>query len=333
MYDDFRLIHLRAPKDSVEKLLDLADSPDILDWHMGADYEGRREITMLVGPAKRQDVLDRLQRAMPKDNKQWRILIQPLEAAIPKPEEPEELVKERVRARRMQSREELYNDITAGLAIDSHFLALVFLSSVVAAIGMLKDNVAVVIGAMVIAPLLGSNLALIFAATLGDKVLIISAVKTAATGAFLSILIGVGIGLIWPVDFESTELMARTHVGADSVALALASGAAAALSVSTGLASTLVGVMVAVALLPPALATGIMLGTGELNLAVSAGLLLAVNLVAVNLAGQAVFLLNGLKPRTWYERKSAAQSIRVSIMVWITALTILSLVIWLRADF
>lgn len=329
MYEDFRLIHLRAPADSVDKLLDLSECPDILDWTMEPKNDGQRVVTMLVGSARRQDVLDRIQRVMPKEGN-WRILIQPLEAAIPKPQGPEDFQEERARAKRIQSREELYNDITSGLTIDSNFLALVILSSIVAAIGMLKDNVSVVIGAMVIAPLLGSNLAFIFAAGLGDRKLIVSAAKTAATGAGLSILIGVAIGLLWPFNPESGELMSRTHVGADSVALALASGAAAALSVSTGIASALVGVMVAVALLPPAMATGIMLGAGEIELALGAALLLTVNLVAVNLAGQSVFLIQGLKPRTWYERKSAAQSVRISIIVWVVALTLLSIAIWLR---
>jgi len=67
--------------------------------------------------------------------------------------------------------------------------------------------------------------------------------------------------------------------------------AAAALSLTTGLSSVLVGVMVAVALLPPAATLGIMLGQGNMSLAIGAGLLLAVNIVSVNLASKIVFLL------------------------------------------
>lgn len=101
----------------------------------------------------------------------------------------------------------------------------------------------------------------------------------------------VGIGIIWPFNITSPEIASRTVVGLDSVALALASGAAAALSLTTGLSSVLVGVMVAVALLPPAVALGLMLGHGHFDLAVGAGLLLAVNLVCVNLSSKVVFLL------------------------------------------
>ena len=94
----------------------------------------------------------------------------------------------------------------------------------------------------------------------------------------------------------SPELAGRTNVGLDSVALALASGAAAALSLTTGLSSVMVGVMVAVALLPPAVTLGLMLGHGEGSLAAGAGLLLAINVVCINLASKVVFFIKGIRP-------------------------------------
>ncbi len=111
------------------------------------------------------------------------------------------------------------------------------------------------------------------------------------------------IGKLWHLNFDSRELLARTDVGLDSVALALASGAAAVLSLSTGLPSVLVGVMVAVALLPPTATMGLMLGAGKYKLAVGAGLLLAVNVVSVNLSAKVTFLVRGIKRRTWLEKQ------------------------------
>jgi len=87
---------------------------------------------------------------------------------------------------------------------------------------------------------------------------------------------------------------------------------------------------VAVALLPPAAAAGLMLGAQQWPLALGAALLLAVNVVCVNLAGQLVFLARGIKPRTWLERVSARQSVRVSVMVWVVSLALLSAVMYLR---
>ena len=129
----------------------------------------------------------------------------------------------------------------------------------VVAIGLLENNVAVVIGAMVIAPLLGPNIALALGAALGDMPLIWKAFKTGSAGIGLALFFSIGIGIWHPMDLDSPELMARTDVGVDSMALALASGAAAVISLTTGLSSVLVGVMVAVALLPPTATLGIML--------------------------------------------------------------------------
>lgn len=112
--------------------------------------------------------------------------------------------------------------------------------------------------------------------------------------------------------------------------LALASGEAAVLSLTTGLSATLVGVMVAVALLPPTATLGLMLASGQPQLAFGAALLLAVNIVCVLLSAMTVFLLKGVKPRTWLERSKARQSLAISISLWATLLLILVAVILTR---
>ena len=124
--------------------------------------------------------------------------------------------------------------------------------------------------------------------------------------------------------------MGRTDVGMDGVALALASGAAAVLSLTSGLSTTLVGVMVAVALLPPTATLGMTLGAGHPSMAAGAALLLAVNVVCVILAAKVVFLAKGVKPRTWYERQKARQSSVVYVVVWGLLLSVLLLIIYLR---
>jgi uncharacterized membrane protein len=127
-------------------------------------------------------------------------------------------------------------------------------------------------------------------------------------------------------------LIARTVVGLDSVALALASGAAAALSLTTGLSSVLVGVMVAVALLPPAATVGLMFGHGETDLAINAALLLAINIVCVNLASKVVFLAKGISPRTWYEKAKAKRAMVIYILMWLVTLAILIAAVFARPE-
>ena len=93
------------------------------------------------------------------------------------------------------------------------------------------------------------------------------AFKTGLAGMGLALILSIFIGILWPLNVESRELLARTYVGLDSAVLALASGAAAVLSLTSGIPSILVGVMVAVALLPPTATLGLMLGAGQTELA------------------------------------------------------------------
>jgi uncharacterized membrane protein len=114
------------------------------------------------------------------------------------------------------------------------------------------------------------------------------------------------------------------------MALALASGAAAALSLTTGLSSVMVGVMVAVALLPPAVTLGLMLGHGDIDLAAGAGLLLAINVVCINLASKVVFFVKGIRPRTWWEKERAQRAMIMYVLAWLLTLILLVLLIYGR---
>jgi len=265
-----------------------------------------------------QSTLDALQKvvsAYPAS----RIIVFPVEATIPLPEAAKP--KTKVTG---TSREALYDKVSKDVVLNSNFLVLVILSTLVAAIGLIENNVAVVIGAMVIAPLLSPNLALGLGAALGDLDLMRKALITNMVGVSLCITLSILIGLIWKFDINSPELLARTDVGMDSLALALASGAAAALSLTTGLSSVLVGVMVAVALLPPAATFGLMLGHGQYQLAIGAVLLLIANVVSVNLATKIVFWVKGISPRVWWQKEKAKRAMRVSILIWFISLVILA---------
>lgn len=93
--------------------------------------------------------------------------------------------------------------------------------------------------------------------------------------------------------------MSRTVVNPAAITLALASGAAGVLAFSRGTSLSLVGVMIAVALVPPLAATGIYAGAGFPAVSASALFLFSVNLVCIIVAGIVMFLLQGLQPRNW----------------------------------
>jgi len=327
-----KIIEIITHPEHIETVKNIGDEQGAIDqWHAGLSEGNERQIMrLLVDDKHRQAIMDELQNLLGR-YETTRIVVLPVEVTLPVIEaDDKEDNKEKEKTTSSATREELYHSISKNAELNNNFLLLVFLSTIVASIGLIENNVAVVIGAMVIAPLLGPNIAFALGATLGDTELIWSSLKTNLAGMGLALLLSLIIGLTLPVDLSSEELISRTYVGIDSVVLALASGAAAVLSLTTGLSSVLVGVMVAVALMPPTATFGLMLGSGQIDLAFGAALLLAVNVVCVNLAAKIVFLARGLKPRTWLEKRKAKQSITAYIVFWFISLLVLLIAIYLR---
>ena len=325
-----RLIEIVADEGHTDTLSGIADQHEVTDSWWGAPAEdGRRSFRMLVDDETRQSVMDALQNVFSSSD-DTRIVVLPVDTVLPRAADEEG-------RSAAVTREELYSQIEKGARIDNNYLLLTLFSTLVAAIGLIEDNVAVVVGAMVIAPLLGPNIALAFGSSLGDGKLVFAALKTGLAGLSLAFLVSFLIGISWPLDIgrgealiASTEILARTDVGLDGVALALVSGAAAVLSLTTGLSSTLVGVMVAVALLPPAATMGMLMGAGHMELAFGAMLLLLVNVVCVIVSAKIVFLAKGVQPRTWYERARARQSVVLHGAIWGLLLLLLLLIVFAR---
>ena len=322
-----KIIEIVAPASEKAAIGRIADSHDVVDWWRTSSFEDERFSTeLVVRPEGQQEVLDDLQGILDRCENA-RIIIRGVQATLPaaQDEQGEEETRRRTAAR---SREELYAEVAGGGAINSTYLLLCGLSAVVAAMGMFEDSAAVVIGAMVIAPLLGPNLALALGTTLGDTDLSRRAVAANAAGLSLSIGLALLMGLVLdPV--TNSQLLDRTNVSYPAMILALASGAAAVLSLTSGAAAGLVGVMVAVALMPPATALGLFVGWAQWDNALSAGLMLAINIAAINLSAKLVFVLKGISPRHWPEKTRARRSVRWSLTFWGVSLLVLAGLIWL----
>jgi len=323
-----RIIEIVVPERDLDKVVRVTRAAEVADvWHLSGAEPGETVVRVLAPTTHCQALIDKFHGIL-MDNKH-RIVLLPTLAVIPPPDEPEEQAPAQPQAN-TAAREELYNSVVEGAQIDSTFVLLIVLSTLVAGIGLVEDNIAVVIGAMVIAPLLGPSLAFAFGVALGDHALMGRALRANAFGLILAVGVAALAGFALPINLNSHELLARTTVSYDSVAIALASGAAAVLSLVSGLSSVLVGVMVAVALLPPAATLGMMLGSGQYSHAAGAGLLLAVNVVCINLAAKLMFRFRGVRPRTWLEQSKARQSLIISTLFWVTSLALLVVAIYLR---
>lgn len=302
-------IHLArdAACDTVIRAIKAADPIDYAV--METEQKDRCLISVFMREGTNQVLMDNLQTALEGRN-DWRITVLPIEATAPKLEE----AKGDKAARASQAtREELFSDVSDGARLTSNFLIMVVLSTIVAAIGLNSNGIAAVIGAMVIAPLLGPILGFSMGAALGDFDLLKRGGTTLAIGIGTALATAYAISFLLPLNLESHELMSRAEVRVDGLALAMAAGSAAALSLTQGKGGALVGVMVAAALLPPGAALGLFAGGGEYGLALRAALLLALNVASLVLSALIVFRLCKIRPRKWIEQKNATRA------VWLNA--------------
>jgi uncharacterized hydrophobic protein (TIGR00341 family) len=259
---------------------------------------------------------------------EFRVMLLPVEATLPRPEEPEPTEAEEEKSPERISREEIFASVSEGANVTNVFMFQVVLATVVAAVGLIRNDTAILIGAMVIAPLLGPNMALCLATTLGDLDLVRKSLSANAIGLAIGLVSAIVIGLLFPISATQEAIAARTHVSPSDIILALASGCAGVLAFTTGASSALIGVMVAVALLPPTAVFGILLAAGELEAASGALMLVATNVICVNLAGTLTFFVQGLQPQSWWEAKRAKTATRIATATWAVLLTILATLIY-----
>ena len=296
------------------------------------EYEvGQLHTKLLMQAEHTERLLDRLE-ARFTFQEPFRIVIVPVSATIPRMEEPDasaEPGKEKESKFRWArvSRQELYHNIRESSQLSGLFIIMVVLSSIVAAIGLMRGNAAVVIGAMVIAPLLGPNVALSLAATLGDLELAGNARRANLVGILLPLLLAALLGAVFPSMQAGPELLSRTQVNLSDIILALAAGCVATLSFTMAMSNALIGVMVAVALLPPLVSCGLLAGAGQWRMATEAGLLFLTNLICVNLAGVFTFLMQGVRPLWFWERDKARRYARRALAVWLILLVLLAVLI------
>ncbi len=225
------------------------------------------------------------------------------------------------------------NDVLAELELASSpgfdYFLLVVLSCSIATFGLLTDSAAVIIGAMLVAPLMSPILGLSLASVAGEQHMFRHAVLALIEGVLLAIILSMLFGWVaqaLPFDILVElpgEILARTRPSPFDLGIALAGGAAAAYALAQPrLSAALPGVAIATALMPPVCTIGIGISLGNLNVALGAGLLFFTNLAAISFAGILVFAALGSRPirmqSTWH---SIPRSLFVSAgMVLLTAI-------------
>lgn len=310
-------IHIR--KDDAELVERVVKAFEPVDWSVLLTQQKDRVLVRVVLRAGRsQQLIDAIQEAL-EQSSHWRVTVLHIESALPQPDALEE---EEAQRNMQVMREELFDDVQRDAALTYDFIIMVTLSTIVAAVGLNVDSIAAVIGAMVIAPLLSPILGFSLGAGLGNLGLIRQSGVTLIAGIATALAVAFLVSLVIPTNTESRELMSRAEVRLDGMALGLAAGGAAALSMARQQSTGLVGVMVAAALLPPGAAFGLFLGAGYWEFAFRAGLLLCLNVSCLILAALVVFRLKNIKPRGWIEQRNADRATIINLAASVIFLVI-----------
>lgn len=206
------------------------------------------------------------------------------------------------------------------------YYVLIVISALLASLGLLLNSTAVIIGAMLVAPLMQPLIGFSSGIVTGQIELAGRALVTLLEGVLLAFVIAIGIVLIVPVDLPTAEMLARTSPGVLDVGVALASGIVGAYATARkDIPAALAGVAIAAALMPPLCTVGLMLGMGIFELALQAALLFLINIACISLAALAVFAWVGLRPQLVEasRRRRGASWLVVALLAALTAAALL----------
>jgi uncharacterized hydrophobic protein (TIGR00271 family) len=200
---------------------------------------------------------------------------------------------------------EVYKAIRDGAGPDVDFFIMIALSAAIATIGLLQNSAAVIIGAMLVAPLMAAIFGLSLGVVRGDLRLMRRAASATLRGVFLAILVSAVLAFVIPTESSGSEIMNRTQPSLLDLGVALASGAAGAYALSRReVSASLPGVAIAAALVPPLAVIGIGLASRRGPVAGGASLLFLTNLVSIVAAGGLVFLWLGFRPHPGAEART-----------------------------
>ncbi len=233
---------------------------------------------------------------------------------------------------RTWDRPDLYRE-TAVAATDTDvpFWAVLLLSGAIATLGLVLNSTAVVIGAMLVAPLLGPLLGLSLALAVGDGRLFVQTFATIVLGAAGIVALAALLTLVLPFAVVTDEIASRTRPTTLDLGIAVFSGLAGAVvtaSREARLSASIPGVAVAVALVPPLGVAGFGLAMGKGSFVQGALLLFGANLAGIVLSGMLMFLLIGMNraevvktARAWHEAGQATGlAARISHLQWLDRL-------------
>jgi len=321
-----RLIQTLIPEGKRDTVIEILDAEDV-DFAMTEESSESGYSDILYIPAESDAVeglIDEL-RSVGVERDGY-MVVTDVETIISEQfEEKQEETDEESNGDERISREELRTKARSLSRSTTNFLALTVISAIVATAGLLEDSAAVVVGSMVIAPLIGPAMASCVGTVINDddNALFWEGIRSQAIGLTVAVLsatlfaLGYRALLAPELDLLLIQQVAeRAHPGLLALAIALGAGTAGALSLTSGADEALVGVMIAVALMPPAASVGLGIAYADPRLAVGAGVLVLVNLLSINIAGIVTIWIKRYNPTHWYDAQQARRATLLRLAVF-----------------
>ncbi|MCK5314023.1 MAG: TIGR00341 family protein, partial [Anaerolineales bacterium] len=225
--------------------------------------------------------------------------------------------------------EELVRDAEESSFSSLDFLVLIIISAILAAFGLILNSNAVIIGAMLVAPLMTPLIALATGLVVGNIRIIRQATVTLLQAIFAALLVALLVGWISATSIVTAEMAGRGNVTFLDMGVALASGFIGAYAKARkDIPSALAGVAIAAALMPPLVTIGLAISFREWALAQGATLLFLTNIVSITLAAWVTFLWLGLRPGKKYDpiaTRRASTILVVSLVIILVALSLQSI--------
>lgn len=331
-----RLLQVSIPTGKRDAVLEALDD-DEFDYVVVDETSGRTYEAVVLVPlptAAVEPVLDRL-RSAGIDAETFTVVLEANTVISRRFEDLEAEYAEAVDEDRI-AREELTSAARDLAPSRSTFTIMSIVSAIIATAGLLMNSPAVIVGSMVIAPLIGPAMAASVGTVVDDQdlfergvVLQIGGVALSVASAAVFAWLVKTTGVV-PAGTDVTAIPAvreRLLPGVLSLIVAIGAGIAGVISLSTGVSTAMVGVMIAVALIPPAATVGIALAWGDPPAALAAGVLTLVNLLSINLAALTVLHYVGYRPQRWFRLEEARAATLKRIGALVVAIGVLSVVL------
>ncbi len=191
----------------------------------------------------------------------------------------------------------LFSNLREESQLNSTFMTLLILATMIATFGLYINSASVIIGAMLLAPLMQPIVGVSMGLLRQDISLLSSGAKSVGVGVLAVLFTSMFIALLLPIESLTSEMNGRLSPTILDMFVAIVSGIAAAYAKSNEkIIGSLAGVAIAVALVPPIAVAGVGLGWGEWSMFNSAFLLFITNLVGIILAASLTFLMLGFSP-------------------------------------